>query len=405
MMVQRSIFICLIILLVIGQAVAQDTAPIDSACITPSAENLQLDTTDGYEDAIQKYLSAGGNPVQLKSLLQNAGVIPDSTLREGVYITDLSGDGKTDVIINIAFPSQPPDVNTFVVWVFICNEANYRLLYEDSFIQVSPVLDHGIYINSVQDLNHDFHAEIIYHSVSCGVNTCYEKLNISGWDNRLQRIHSMLAIQFLLGDYTFADSDGDGIHEIIVTSGVSGSSGAGPQRRWQTTYAWDGINFTRWWSVPEQPRYGFEAAQDAAVAVNAGDLYTAASLYQRILSDPGLQTIDDRTDSITKSQALFGLLIIRMYQGDRETAAEIYTELQNFPGIPDSNNNLSESLWTKVGRTFYSLGQPSKFNEACDAVIAELNLALENERKSPGVKANYWGNFGNQPKPEDICPF
>jgi hypothetical protein len=331
-----------------------------------------------------------------------------------VYITDLTGDGKNDVIVNIAYPdpsSITNPVKIFVVWIYVCASTDYARVYETQYPQISTALDPGMYIDQIRDLNHDSLPEVIHHSVSCGVNICYETLGIVEWNSTLQQMHRVLSDDFPLGEYgsvDFVDLEGDGIFDVVVTSGVAGSAGAGPQRHWQTTYGWDGVNFTQRRSVPELPRLQFEAAQDAATALNVGDLQTAAILYQRILNDPTLSGIDAHTDAIVKTQALFGLLVIRTSQQDKESAEAIYQELQNAPAIPDeislsTNTHFSESLWVQVGRTFHSQVRGYYLGDACDAVIAELNAALDGE--SPGNRSSYWGNWGGAPRPEDICPF
>jgi hypothetical protein len=392
----------------IGGITYQDNPLSTSTCVTPPAEDVTFDTSAGYAEGIQNYLSAGGDPNRLKPMLQAGNLIPTSDATNGVFVLDLTGDSKEDLIVNIAYPIQESDVKHFVIWVYICDGKDYRRMYAVSYAQVSPALDRGGYVDMVQDLNNDSYPEIIHRSVSCGVNTCYESLGITGWNDTMNKMHTELFDNFLLGDYEFTDPDGDGIFDVVITSGVSGSAGAGPQRRWQTTYGWDGVNFTQRRNVPEAPRFAFEAAQDAAIALNAGDLQSAAILYQRILYDPTLSGIDRQTDAIMRTQALFGLLVIRMVQRDSETAAEIYAELQNEPGIPASFSTpktYTESLWVQVGRIFYPLAQKYRFDEACDAVLIELNHALKSERESPGLRTTYWGNFGSRPRPEAICPF
>jgi hypothetical protein len=400
--------IFLVSLFISSRLLAQDVAPVSPACVTPNPDTtLSLDLTVGYAEAIQTYLSAGGDPTQLKSLLEAVGVLPAPDMGDGVYLSDLTGDGINDVIINIAFPAKPPEIKTFVVWIYVCDHSDYRRVYEAEYPQVSTVLDHGMYLDSIQDLNHDSRPEVIYQFIYCGMY-CYMDLYIEGWNNATQQMHQMLKTNFQLGDYNFADTDGDTVFDVVVTDQNGGPAGMEPLRRWQTTYGWDGVNFSQRRSVPETPRFGFEAIEDAARALDAGDLQTAAILYQRILNDPTLKLIDERTDAITKSQALFGLLIIRMAQRDQETGAAIYAELQNAPGIPDSSSfpkEFSESLWTQVARTFYPLAKEYKFDEACDAVITELNAVLESERQSPGLDTSYWGNYGMRPRPEDMCPF
>ncbi|MEO8610538.1 MAG: hypothetical protein ABI690_21760 [Chloroflexota bacterium] len=391
----------------IGGITYQDNPPSASTCIAPPAENLQLDTSAGYADAIQNYLSAGGDPAQLKSLLQPLGVIPDTTKTDGVYVTDLTGDGKDDVIVNIAFPAKPPAINTFVVWIYVCDETGYHRVNDHSYTQTSTALDPGMYVDSIQDLNHDSHPEVIYQFVGCGMY-CFMDLYIVGWNSSTRQIHQMLWTSFQVGDYNFTDPDGDGIYDIIVTENNGGAAGLGPLRRWQTTYGWDGVNFTQRRSVSETPRFGFEAAQDAANALHIGDLQTAAILYQKILDNHTFNDIDERTDAITKSQALFGLLVIRTFQQDHETAAAIYAALQDTQGIPDDyystiNTHYSESIWTQVGRTFYSRVRGYNLSDACNAVITELTADLE--RKDKGSRSTYWGNYGLRPRPEDICPF
>lgn len=405
----RKWHIFLLSLFISSRLLAQDVTTSSASCITQSAAGgLSLDTTIGYAEAIQTYLSAGGDPAQLKPLLQAAGVLPSADMSDGVYVTDLTGDSIDDVIVNIAFPAErPPTLNTFVIWIYVCDHADYRRVYEAEYPQVSTVLDHGMYLDSIQDLNHDSRPEVVYQFVYCGMY-CYMDLFIEGWSSDTQQMHQTLHDSFQVGEYKFSDIDEDGIFDVVITSGNGGAAGLGPLRRRQTTYGWDGINFTQRHSIPELPQYNFEAAEDAAIALRIGDLQTAAILYQRILNDPTLKLIDERTDTIIKSQALFGLLVIRMAQRDQETGAAIYEELQNTLGIPDSSSFpkvYSESLWTQVARTFYPLAQRYRFDEACDAVIAELNVALEIERQSPGTKTSYWGNFGMRPKPEDMCPF
>jgi hypothetical protein len=399
--------IFLLSLFISSPILAQDVTTLSTSCVTQPAGSLSLDVNIGYAEAIQNYLSAGGDPAQLKPLLQAAGVLPDPSMSDGVSVTDLTGDGINDVVINIAYPAKPPEIKTFVVWIYVCDQSDYRRVYETEYPQISTVLDPGTYVDSIQDLNGDSRPEVIYQYISCGMY-CYSDLFIEGWNSTTGQMHQMLRTSFQIGDYNFTDPDGDGVIDVVVTDRNGGPAGMEPLRRWQTIFGWDGINFSQRRSVPEAPRFGFEAIQDAAKALDVGDLQTAAILYQKILDEDTFSRLDERTDAITKSQALFGLLVIRMVQRDQETGAAIYEKLQNAPGIPNSSSFpkvVSESLWTQVARTFYPLAQRYRFDEACDAVIAELNIALESERQSPGLDTSYWGNYGMRPRPEDVCPF
>ena len=188
-----------------SRLIAQDATTSASTCITPSAENVNLDTTNGYADAIQNYLSAGGDPTRLKSLLQPLGVMPDPQMSDGVYILDLTGDGKDDVIVNIGFLNQTATDKTFVVWIYACDEKHYRLVYENKSHQPPDDINPGMFVDQIQDLNHDLRPEITHHFVSCGANTCYMFLYIEGWDNTKQEMHQMLTDSFLLGDYEFTN--------------------------------------------------------------------------------------------------------------------------------------------------------------------------------------------------------
>src|SRR5690606_20111597 len=88
------------------------------------------------------------------------------------------------------------------------------------------------------------------------------------------------------GTYEVRDINADGLLELLVQTGCSGSGiAAGPQRSVQLIFAWDGIQYIETGYLPDMPRYRLHAAYDAVYALNQFDIEQALTLYNRVLTD------------------------------------------------------------------------------------------------------------------------
>jgi hypothetical protein len=275
---------------------------------------------DAYPQAIQQFLNEGGWVEDLDEALYAAEI---ANLPVPVGAADMTGDGFDELVVSIYDPgsvSMPP---AGMLIIYTCSQGKYRQIY----LQDSRPLDGAPGIRFLQDLNADGLSELVISSASCGAHTCFERVQVIGWEgaqftNRLGGETNDLPYPTIY----LAPSANEGIFDLQITGSGLGSVGAGPQRN--ITKIWSYAEGSQNWqmvsSQPEPSNYRIHVLHDAGAAAKDSDFQKALSLYNRAISDT---TLDDWLNPALE-QAWIGAfsryhLVVIYTMQERDAFAEI----------------------------------------------------------------------------------
>jgi hypothetical protein len=399
-------------------------------CPLKDAE-LELPDTlsfDNVRGQLVTYLNTGGNLNTLASqlearafLLESAIENPtpyDPPLGNGVFVGDVNGDNTKDVVVNVhdpAFDAGGQQGLRSKILVYLCLENRYWEGDEIEFTSMGgqPESELGLRVTHVVDLDEDNSLEIVSYHRNCGAHTCYTNFQIYTWGNRLELLVPENAISYPSAGYEVIDN------QLLVHSGTIGSVGAGPQRPYDITYAWDGSTLAVVDRQPTAlPEYGFQAIYDGLDALASGDYDNALGLFNRVLTDTTLQdasTIfaegNPRPTAVRNGLAHYGILLASVARDgvDAETtqqALESLTAIRQLPIYQDQL--LSENLWRRYGLRFYDAAASGDLTTACAIVREDIELTARRIDIPELFVADYWPDYGYgnlPPEPEVVCPF
>jgi len=386
---------------------------------------------EGFRSQLLAYLSAGGDPNQLREVLTALSLVDaegtEWLSRAQVIPADVTGDGTPEVVVALTFyvPWQYADGGLFV---FGCQEGAYVLaaalpLQGQVLNATGP--DPGI--RAIQDMNNDGRPEIVLSVIDVvGTHGNFRRLfHILEWDDDefvdLVQAHSQPyhAAPVSNGDGRIYDTNGNRNLELVLENGVRrGYETDGPERAWTDTWAWDGEAFRLWRSEYEPPVYRFQAVQDADAAALAGRYERAVALYDRVLHDESLlgwsagqlwpdsaygdrptPTPDPEEGQRLRAYALYRIMVVRALQGDKEGARDIFDQLQaehpeGTPGAP----------YARVAAAFWAGYEPQE-NVAAGCKKAVRFATSEAEAVLEPLGSAMYGSNNRDYAPQDICPF
>ena len=308
-----------------------------SICPPPNlaADWAPPDRFDGYPPAISAYLSQGGTPANLLAILRNAKAIDDQG--GGVFSIDLSGDGEPEIIASIVdpFSADQSTAPSGMLLIYGCEKRQVTLWYAKTAPRPNPpprIVQTGNFIAAPRG------NQIAVQTASCGASTCFERLEVLGWDG--QALVSLLAepLELPAGQYQLVQADADAPIEIEAQKGVIGSIGAGPQRTEKQLWDWNGAQYIEVKSAPSPVEYRIHAIYEADDAFNACDYQTAIDWYGRAITDEALK--DWLTESgyakahdrdTLKAYARFRLLLIGLLRGDANAADQLAALTAEYP--------------------------------------------------------------------------
>lgn len=369
--------------------------PIDSVCVTPK-DGVELPDApfEQYPDRILEFLNRGGALPELDTLLYDAGIANQPL---AVAAEDMTGDGKTDVVVSIFNPDSLSTPPGGVLLIFICQQDRYTLARWDSSVDWEGAPG----IRYFQDLNSDGRADLITGSPRCGAHTCFEDVNILSWngnmiENRLMGITDDLPYPTI----ELQESVEEEIFDVVITGGGFGSVGAGPQR--SLSRQWSYRSETGDWQVssesPGASNYRVHVLHDADGAARQGDYPEALLLYQRVISDMTLVDWADPTQERANlaAYARFRMAVVYLHMGQTDFARVILAELDsNYP--PGSGQH----GYVEMARLFYDEYQKSDVKTACKA--ARGYAAKHEGQILKGLGPESFG-YGNPVyEPQAIC--
>jgi hypothetical protein len=201
------------------------------------------------------------------------------------------------------------------------------------------------------------------------------------------------------GELEIKDVDGDGVGEIVQHVGMIGSAGAGVQRTFDETYAWNGTQYALKTRVVTSPQYPIHYLNDADNAMDKGDYGAAIPLYQKVIDDPNPLTFLSQDEApALKAYARYRLMLAYALGGDAAKAQAAHDELAGqFAGAPSEAPGASFAHFADL---FWDAYQAAKDVKAgCAAVIAQA--------ASTPATFELLNNFGYANRfytPEDMCP-
>lgn len=315
-----------------------------SRCPSPGSATLPSTPPpfNEYAATIQDYLSGGGSIDGLAATLAAWGGLNGETgAVQANY--DYTGDTVPEVVVAVQAPLEQFDSVLFPpgdLYVYSCSEGAYILLYADFSTPDRPTPQ---IISANLDLNGTGLTDLFYTTTYCGAHTCTPHVTLIEWDpvslvfrNLATNIADMAS-----GEVSIADQDGNGVYDVVVSGGLIGSVGAGPQRSSLDTYVWNGSSYvlgSREYTTPQSEWYPIHYLSDADAAVEAGNTAAAIPLYQRVIDDPNPKTWRTSTPTgeaytpeeeirALRAYARYRLIVAYVLTGDQTAAQTTYEQL------------------------------------------------------------------------------
>jgi hypothetical protein len=316
-----------------------------------------------YPEAIQQYLSTGGDVATLESALASWGALPPDAQGQ-VIAADLTGDGHSEIVVALWHAGDEAPSGDLLI--FGHQGGQYPLLCHQG---VEP------YWMTTQLLS---------------------VLDIVGWEET--GFFSLMGGRLDMPYPTYTVSPG----RIDALSGQIGSVGAEPQRGYSEVWEWNddiGI-FTVTQEIWEPPTYRYHALLDGDRAMLSSDYATAIAAYERVIGDDALQEWTATPPEEQAQLAAFARwrqVLTYLQDGDLGNAQIQYTRLQADHPVGATGHDaaaLAEIFWT----AYLADGQ---IIDGC----VEVNAAIE----IGGPILDFFNmNYGYaNPRWEmvDLCPF
>jgi hypothetical protein len=379
-------------------ATATEIPPTRTPLACPPAGSprlIQPANFPDYPDAIQQYLSAGGDLGTLRSALRDWGVLPDA--ENQVTAADLTGDGADEIVVTLAQPNGQTIIRPGVLLVFGCSGARYVRLHRQGDAD-AEMFEPAVEIVQVGDTNLDDLPDVVYVLRNCGAHTCSEELRILGWNG--SHLVSLIDGSLELPYPTYNLEPG----RIEAISGGIGSVGAEPQRGYTDIWTWNGDVFTFTRTIYEPPAYRYHALLDGDRALLASDYATATQTYERVIHDGNLNSFvgaisqADEADerAFLTAFARWRLLLTYSQMGDVDSARAELNRLQvDYPA-----GAVGHEIAEIAGVFWDARVQGRSIVQSCSAVVAageRFVSVLEFFNNNYGYANPWW-------EPEDLCP-
>ncbi|HET7089322.1 MAG TPA: hypothetical protein VFL17_11765, partial [Anaerolineae bacterium] len=317
----------------------------------PNAAWIAPQDFSGYPRAIGGFLNAGASADALRAILTNASSI--GAQFGGVWPFDLTGDGAPETVVSIYDPLGEVygPVPSGLLLVYGCVDRAAPLLHEDTGPPMPQVARIADLIGAGRG------GEIATIHSMCGAHTCFDTLDVIGWDGA--GFVSLMGdrLQMPYPTYTFVDLDGDPALEVQAVSGQIASAGAGPQRTATETWDWNGSQYVKVAGSISSPEYRIHVVHDADDLLLSGDVAGAISLYSRVITDDtlrdwlleiGVEKPDDHAN--LTAYAWYRIMLAHTWSGDAASAQEAFDRLSaDFPaGAPGHEyQELAQVFWSK----------------------------------------------------------
>lgn len=379
---------------------APSAQTFDAACGTGSAAlPANLPKFADYADTILATINAHSSVQAIDQGLRAWSAITDKI---GVVrgSDDLTGDGAAELLVIVQAPqAQFPDAVAGLpgdLYIYGCANGRASLLFADTSTPDRSAPE----LVTVADLNSDHVNEVVYLTHNCGASTCFIMPHVIEWNASAGKFETIFPENDAVpaGRMDIKDVDGDGMSEIILHVGGLGSAGAGPQRSYDETWAWNGTAYALKTRVVTSQQYPIHYLNDADTAVAKGDVASALPLYQHVIDDPNpLVFVTQDEIPALKAYAYYRLMLAEALTGDSAGAqaahAALATQFANTPAAPGAS-------FAQLADVFWKAYQPKSDAKAgCAQVIA---FATANPDSFAAL--NNFGYSNLTYKPEDLCP-
>lgn len=293
----------------------------------------------------------------VRSWAAGCGLVDDPERQ--VMISDLTADGKADLIAAVVAPGSASDLPASDVVV---------LSGEDATPVLQTRVAGKVSFLAARDINEDSQPDLVWLETACGVHTCFGTVSVASWtgsafESWIEGKLTMAAPEVRIDDVSPGQGD-----EIIVHGGVIGSIGAGPQRAWTEIWASiDGGPYAFQSRSFDPSPCLYHAVLDGNYALLRGspdDLAEAVEHYRRALEDDSLTACWVRPNEVAelRSFAAFRLAMAYAYLGDTAQAQAAIERLQT--DYPDS-------VYAQIGDIWWTAYEPTgDMAAACAAVDA-----------------------------------
>lgn len=369
-------------------------------CPAPNAQAGWRAPADfaGYPTAIQDFLSAGGLPNTLSTILRNASSITDQW--GSVRAIDLTGDGDREIIVSILEPAAADRSPAPGGMLLIYGCANQRVdLWYAAISHDHETLARIVQVGNIVGAARG--AQLAVLTTTCAAQTCMDRFDVLGWDGR--QLVSLLSQPLRLPAASFAlvQLDEGPALEIVAQGGVSGAVGAGPQRAEKQVWQWNGAQYVHVSTELAPVEYRIHAVYEGDEALMAGEFDRAVDWYSRVIVDDslkdwhteiGYRTRNDR--AVLTAYARFRLLLIGTWRGDANARDQLDALLaENAAGSPAYETaQLAQRFWDTYQAT-------QNWSEACGAAIAYAN-----DKYQIYEDLNLFGYANRSYIPADLCP-
>lgn len=371
-------------------------------CPLPSTSSLpqQPPSFADYAETMVQYLSAGGATTILEARLRAWGAIVDYG---GLVLVDrdFTGDGVPEVLVVALDPQRAEFPYPGDLFIFGCQEGAYRLLYQAGYQRNrgAPV------VRVAHDINGDFLNDLVYVRPQCETATsCTTEVQAVEWNLTLGNFENLLpeAVSEPSAEVKIEDVDGNGLSEIVITSGVTAAPEAGPQRVYTKTFTWDGTHYVLIGVAASPAQYRIHVIHDADSALRAGDALGAVDLYQQAIIDEGLMSWQYPNEAEhLKAYARFRIMLAYAVQGDVAAAQRARDELIGAYETMPSPADQPGGQFAEMARLFWN-----DFALNRDVVTA-CRIVVDYARLRP-VSFEVLNSFGTANPtytPTDLCPF
>jgi hypothetical protein len=345
-----------------------------------------------YPETLAAYLSAGGSPQEVARLLRDWGAITDEVGE--VRSLDMTGDRDAEVILALIDPAPEFDLPWPVgdVLIFQCQAGAVVPVYQGRQVIEQDPTDVQFILQAVEDVNSTGRAEVVYVTSTCGAHTCWGRLFILEWDGGgfVNRASAMAEYPYP----TFTVGEG----KILLDVGGIGSAGAGYQRSYQESWAWDGRQFSLVEQITGPPTALVHFVHDGDDALAGGDYGEAIGHYRSIFEDRGLPAgllleTEESAAVIVRAYARFKLVVTFAASGDGRGAQSQFEQMldENPDGTPGY-------AYAHLGQVFWNEFLVSdSARSACAAAVT----AAEND---PTLSERLYAGYANPDyEPADLC--
>jgi hypothetical protein len=248
------------------------------------------------DDAIVRYLSAGGDAAALESTLRDQwNVLAGGAVRADV---DLTGEGIPEIILTYSTPDEGG-----VLLIDGCVDGRYLTRYQAALGGATPQ------ILSVVDMNYNGIPELLFASKDCTTDCVYHTQMVT-WDPAHGRFINLLGGAITSDQIPVAqDIDDDHVLELLNKFDNSGDSTTGPLRTGYSVYDWNGTGYVQSVTQLDPPRFRIQVIQEADTAFAGQNMDDAISLYNLALGSASLENwYNDDADTL-KAYSLYRLLL------------------------------------------------------------------------------------------------